>query len=72
MLERYRNDPEKWIEAVRAWQDANPEYVRACQRWWWSVNRNEARIQRMKQTTKIWRIRQRIKRIRASLMIAVD
>lgn len=53
-LARYRRDPEKWIKAVRKWQDANSERVRAYNQWWYLQNR-ERRLIEMRAYTKAWR-----------------
>ena len=58
-LARYRRDPEAWKAAVRKWREANAEYWRAYCAWWWKVNRNEARLTKMRDYTKAWRLRKR-------------
>jgi hypothetical protein len=54
-LARYRKDKKAWIAKVRAWRDARPEYVAAYNRWWWNMNRNEARLEHMRAYTRAWR-----------------
>ena len=54
-LARYRRNPEAWKAAVRKWREVHPEYWRAHCAWWWRVNRNEARLAKMREYTKRWR-----------------
>ena len=58
-LARYRRDPEAWKAAVRKWREVHPEYWRAHCAWWWRVNRNEARLQSMRDYTRKWRAAKR-------------
>ena len=60
-LKRYRKDPKAWIAKVREWQAKHADYMAAYQAWWWAQNRSEDRLARMREYSRAYRLRKKLK-----------